>query len=189
VTRQRKILLSALAIFLVVGILFGYTKMMAKIGPGTPPMMAAPNLQADRIVVSKSDRLMYLLREGRVFKTYPIAMGKHWGQGRKQREGDERTPEGAYTIDWRNPKSKAYLSLHISYPNAEDQRQATQAGYAAGGNVIIHGLPNGWGAIGSLHRWVNWTDGCIGVTNDEMQEIWALVPTNTPIDIYSSWVL
>ena len=103
--------------------------------------------------------------------------------GHKQREGDERTPEGRYVIDWRNARSVAHLSLHISYPDARDQAAAAQAGVSPGGAVMIHGLPNGWGAIGRWHRLADWTDGCIGVTNAEMREIWARVPDGTPIEI------
>lgn len=103
--------------------------------------------------------------------------------GPKRQEGDERTPEGLYRIDWRNPNSVAHLSLHISYPDAEDRARAGAAGVAPGGSIMIHGLPNGWGFLGALHRRLDWTDGCIGVTNAEMREIWALVPDGTPIRI------
>lgn len=165
----------------------GYTRIMARIAPGTPPAAMAPADQADRIMVSKSDRILYLMRGGRILRRYPIAMGGNHDQGHKQREGDERTPEGVYSIDWRNPRSVAHLSLHISYPNADDRAAAEKAGYSPGGNIMIHGLPNGWGALGRLHLWMDWTDGCIAVTNEQMREIWAMTPDGTPVGIFADW--
>lgn len=184
--RLRLFLLAAIPL-LGAGTVLGYTKVMARIGAGTPPALAAAKERADRIMVSKADRRMYLLRDGRVLKTYDIAMGSNWDQGHKQREGDERTPEGRYVIDWRNPRSVAHLSLHISYPDADDSAAARAAGHSPGGNIMIHGLPNGWGALAPLHLLVNWTDGCIAVTNAQMREIWALVPDGTEITIAPSW--
>ena len=163
--------------------LFAYTKVLAKFGSGTPPQAVAAHLQADRILVSKADHTLKLLRGARLLKTYPIVMGRNWDAGHKQREGDERTPEGAYVIDWRNARSMAYLSLHISYPNAADRQAARQGRYSPGGHIMIHGLPNGWGSLAQFHRLLNWTDGCIAVTNAEMDEIWSLVPNGTPIEI------
>ncbi|WP_246566791.1 L,D-transpeptidase family protein [Gemmobacter fulva] len=166
---------------------FGYTKVMARIGSGAAPAAAPAEHQADSIVVSKQDKRLYLLRGGAVLRTYAISMGSQWDQGHKQREGDERTPEGRYLIDWRNPRSMAHLSLHISYPDADDSAWAASAGVSPGGNIMIHGLPNGWGALGGLHRLVDWTDGCIAVTNAEMREIWSLTPDGTPITIHATW--
>jgi murein L,D-transpeptidase YafK len=103
--------------------------------------------------------------------------------GHKQFEGDQRTPEGVYTLDWRNPRSIAHLSLHISYPDAADRAFAAAAGRSPGGHIMIHGLPNGWGFLGPIHHWRAWTDGCIAVTNAEMREIWSLVPNGTPIEM------
>lgn len=160
---------------------------MARLGSGTPPAYAAAEDQADRIIVSKSDRKLYLLRGQSVLKTYDISMGMAWDQGHKQREGDQRTPEGDYVIDWRNPNSMAHISLHISYPNAADEAAAAQGGYSPGGDIMIHGLPNGWGALSPWHTRLNWTDGCIAVTNAEMREIWSLTPTGTPISIHPLW--
>lgn len=166
---------------------FAYTKVMARVATVTPPDLVAKAQQADRIVVSKTDKMMYLFRGDTILKSYRISMGSHWDQGHKEREGDERTPEGSYLIDWRNPKSSAYLSLHISYPNADDTERARQSNVSPGGNVMIHGLPNGWGALGTLHRLLDWTDGCVGVTNEEMREIWSLTPNGTPIAIHAKW--
>lgn len=159
-----------------------YTKAMARLAPGTPPAMAAATDQADAILVHKPTRALHLLRDGQPIRSYRIALGGA-PEGHKRQEGDQRTPEGDYVIDWRNPRSIAHLSLHVSYPNAEDTAQATARGVSPGGHIMIHGLPNGWGFLGALHRARDWTDGCIGVTNAEMREIWSLVPNGTPIRI------
>jgi murein L,D-transpeptidase YafK len=160
----------------------GYTKLAARTLSGTPPAMAEAEAQADRIVVEKSARRLTLLRQGVVLAQYPIALGGA-PEGHKSREGDERTPEGLYHLDWRNPNSVAHLSLHISYPDAGDRAAALAAGVDPGGNIMIHGLPNGWGFLGALHRRFDWTDGCIGVTNEEMREIWSRSPNGTVIEI------
>jgi murein L,D-transpeptidase YafK len=99
------------------------------------------------------------------------------------REGDGRTPEGRYSIDSRNSRSRFHLALHISYPNADDRRTAQQRGVSPGGDIMIHGLPNGLGWLDKLHRKRDWTDGCVAVTNPEMEEIWAHVATGTAIEI------
>lgn len=179
-----RLVLGALVLFAA---LFGYSNLMARVGAGDPPIAAKAEDAADHIYVSKDDRVMYLMKRGEVLQSYEIAMGAQWDAGPKQREGDERTPEGTYQIDWRNPESVAHLSLHISYPDADDRLRGQENGYDPGSNIMIHGLPNGWGALGALHLLVNWTDGCIAVTNTEMQEIWALTPDGTPITIAASW--
>lgn len=180
--RARRIALGlALVVALGAGVA-GYTMLMARIAPGTPPAMAAPDAQADRIVVDKPAREMQLLRDGAVIRRYAISLGAA-PEGHKAREGDERTPEGDYVIDWRNARSIAHLSLHISYPNPADTEAAQARGENPGGAIMIHGLPNGWGALGRLHLWRDWTNGCIAVTNAEMREIWSLVPNGTPITI------
>ena len=164
-----------------------YTKAMArlapKLAPVTLPVMAAAADQADRITVDKSDREMMLWRGDRLLARYDIALGGAPEAGHKQQEGDERTPEGRYVIDWRNARSMAHLSLHISYPNEADSAAAAARGVSPGGSVMIHGLPNGWSAVGRLHLLADWTDGCIGVTNEEMEQIWSLVPDGTVIEI------
>lgn len=126
---------------------------------------------------------MELLSGARVLKTYHIALGAN-PLGHKEREGDERTPEGGYVLDWRNPNSIAYRSIHISYPNAVDEAAAGAGGYPPGGAIMIHGQPNGYGWWSWLLQRVDWTDGCIAVTDEDMAEIWALVPDGTPIEIY-----
>jgi len=116
-------------------------------------------------------------------KTYHVTFGRQ-PEGRKEFEGDDRTPEGNYVIDRRNVNSKYHLALHVSYPNADDLRRARAAGRSAGGDVMIHGMRRGFGWIGRLHRVVNWTHGCIAVTDAEVDEIGRAVRDGTPIEIH-----
>ncbi len=146
----------------------------------TSPLFALPH--ADRIVVHKKEHVMVLMHAGQVIKTYKIALGRN-PVGPKQREGDFRTPEGVYTIDSRNPYSQYHRSLHISYPNATDREKARRLHVSPGGDVMIHGLPKGYGYLGAAHRRWDWTYGCIAVTNEEIDEIWSLVDNGTPIEI------
>ena len=134
-------------------------------------------LRASQIVVNKARREMLLLRGESVLRAYRISLGPD-PVGHKLQEGDGRTPEGRYTIDRRNPKSKYHLALHISYPDDGDIARAQQAGVAPGGDIMIHGLKDG-----ELNP-SDWTQGCIAVTNEEMDEIWSLVPDGTPIEIF-----
>lgn len=178
-----KRLLRSLSLLLLLGLgTAAYTQVMRHQGSGPPPRMAPADQQADAIHVDKSDRLLTLLRNGEPIRTYQISMGRN-PEGHKTQEGDERTPEGTYEIDWRNPHSIAHLSLHISYPNANDLAQAEARGVSPGGNIMIHGILNGWGFLGPLQRHWDWTNGCIAVTNAEIREIWSLVPNGTPITI------
>ena len=142
----------------------------------------APNARADKVIVLKQQHLLVLPENGRVLKTYHIALGRD-PKGPKQREGDHRTPEGVYVLDRRNDHSRFYRSIHISYPNAADRRNAAALGVSAGGDVMVHGLPNGLGWIGDAYRARDWTDGCIAVTNEEMDEIWRAAPDGIPIEI------
>jgi murein L,D-transpeptidase YafK len=103
--------------------------------------------------------------------------------GYKQREGDGRTPEGRYAIDFKNPRSRFHLALRISYPDASDRDSARRRGVPPGGDIMIHGLPNGLGWLGKYHLWRDWTDGCIAVTNGQIEEIWASVDVGTPVEI------
>lgn len=146
----------------------------------SPPL--SPGTVADSVVVDKSDRTLSLLSHGRVLKTYRVSLGGH-PLGPKRREGDERTPEGVYRLDARNPHSSSHLALHVSYPDSADRAWARAHGAAPGGLVVVHGIRNGMGWLGRLHRLVDWTDGCIAVTDGEMDEIWRAVPTGTPIRI------
>lgn len=138
--------------------------------------------KADKVVVIKSKRMLMLMKDGEIFKAYRIALGKN-PEGRKIKVGDQRTPEGSYVIDSRNAKSKFYLAIHISYPNETDISNAQKLGVSPGGSIMIHGLPNGFARVDKFHRVQDWTDGCIAVTNAEMEEIWEYVPDGTPIEI------
>jgi murein L,D-transpeptidase YafK len=137
-------------------------------------------LKADAVLVYKSERLLMLLRAGEVIAHFPISLGRH-PVGPKTREGDARTPEGRYYIDWRNPDSRFYRSLHISYPNPNDLARAHSNGKPAGGDVMIHGMPND-PAMARI-SWDDWTDGCIAVANDAMDAIWSAVDDGTVIVI------
>ncbi len=135
------------------------------------------------VAVDKSERLLRLLaQDGTELRRYTVALGGD-PLGDKRREGDSRTPEGRYRIDWRNPESAYHLSLHISYPDETDRAEAAARGEDPDGMIMIHGIRNGFGWLGSLHQYVDWTDGCIAVTNAEIEEIWRLVPNGTPIEI------
>lgn len=181
IPKRRKTLAVLLVLALAVPVAgFAYTKVLGRLGSGTAPAMAAVEQQADKIIVRKSDRVLQLLRGDEVLRTYRIALGGA-PEGHKLQEGDQKTPVGDYVIDWRNPRSMAHLSLHISYPNEQDMLRASEANVSPGGNIMIHGLANGWGALGAIHHLWDWTDGCVAVTNSEMQEIWSLVPNGTPI--------
>jgi murein L,D-transpeptidase YafK len=134
------------------------------------------------VLVHKRDRRMLLLRAGQVLREYTIALGGN-PLGAKQELGDRRTPEGEYVLDWRNEDSEYHRSIHVSYPNEKDVRGAAERGVHPGGGIMIHGLPNGEGWIGEAHRGLDWTKGCIAVTDQEMDEIWELVDDGTPIEI------
>ncbi len=138
--------------------------------------------RADRVLVLKRERKLVLLANGRMLKTYRIALGGD-PLGPKEREGDHQTLEGIYVLDRRNPKSRFYRSIHNSYPDAKDRARAQQLGVPAGGDIMIHGLPNRYRWVGNAHRLHDWTDGCIAVTDKEMDEIWRAVPDGTPIEI------
>lgn len=138
--------------------------------------------RVDLVSVKKGSRKMYLMSKGEIVKSYTISLGEA-PEGHKVQEGDKRTPEGRYRIDYRNPNSLFHLSLHISYPNAEDYRRAEKLGVPPGGMIMIHGLPNHWRWTESTLQRKDWTNGCIAVTNQEIEEIWALVKDGTPVVI------
>ncbi len=145
-------------------------------------LLAADLPAADRIVVNKAKRELILLRQGRVLKTYRVALGEH-PIGPKRQQGDKKTPEGLYKIDWKTKRSNYHWALHISYPNDKDRAQARLRHVDPGGALLIHGLPNGQGSAGKDHVARDWTWGCVAVTNEEIEEIYASVPANTPIEI------
>lgn len=140
--------------------------------------------RADRVVVQKSERRMTLYHNGHILRQYTVAIGRN-AVGRKEREGDRRTPEGRYLLDSRHANnSHFHRSIHVSYPNSEDRVRAQRLGVETGGAISIHGLRNDLWFFGRLHRWFDWTKGCIAVTNQEMDEIWQVVVDNTPIEIF-----
>ena len=125
---------------------------------------------------------MTLMSHGEVLKTYKVALGTV-PVGAKQHTGDHKTPEGLYKVDWKNAQSQFHKALHVSYPNAEDRARAKKMGVEPGGDIEIHGLGAKFGWIGAMHRAHDWTDGCVAVTNEEIDEIWPLVPVGTVIEI------
>ena len=138
--------------------------------------------RVERVVVNKRRRELLLIAGESVLRSYRIALGFD-PVGHKLREGDGRTPEGRYTIDWRNPGSAYHLSLRISYPNEADRQRAAELGVDPGGEIMIHGLPNGVDAAGRGHPDTDWTRGCIAVSDAEIEEIWSLVEDGTAVEI------
>ena len=137
---------------------------------------------ASKVLVRKSERRLYLMRGDEVLRTYRVALGLN-PVGHKEREGDFRTPEGQYRLVKRNPRSDFFMSMKVSYPNPDDVARARRNGWAAGGSIMIHGLPNDPRKGLDYYATRDWTDGCIAVTNADMIEIWMLVSDNTPIEI------
>ncbi|MGD9310653.1 MAG: L,D-transpeptidase family protein, partial [Desulfosarcina sp.] len=137
---------------------------------------------ADKVLIEKQARRLTLLSKGEVIKTYKIALGGN-PIGPKERMGDNKTPEGTYIIDARNDNSDYHLSLHISYPNEKDKLRARELGVSPGGDIMIHGIKNSFSQIGASHAERDWTQGCIAVTNQEMEEIYQLVPNGTVVEI------
>jgi murein L,D-transpeptidase YafK len=137
---------------------------------------------ADRIVVDKSDRALYLFADGEIIRTMNVALGLV-PEGHKQQEGDFRTPEGRYHIEAKNPDSDYFLSLKISYPNQTDRERARRTGVDPGGQIMIHGLPNEPRYAESRYLGADWTDGCIAVSNSDMIDLWLMTPVATPIEI------
>jgi murein L,D-transpeptidase YafK len=136
----------------------------------------------DRIVVEKSARRLSVFVDGKKLKTYRVALGRN-PIGPKQEEGDQKTPEGVYKIDGRNPQSDYHLALHVSYPSDEDKARAAERGVPAGFDIMIHGLQNGLGWIGAFHRLHDWTAGCVALTDEEIEELWRVAPDGTTVEI------
>jgi tetratricopeptide (TPR) repeat protein len=137
---------------------------------------------ADKVLIEKKARRLTLLSKDEVIKTYKIALGGN-PVGPKEMQGDNKTPEGIYIIDSRNRDSGYHLSLHISYPNEKDKMRAKKLGVPPGGDIMIHGIKNGFAWIGASHAKVDWTKGCIAITNEEIEEIARLVPNGTIVEI------
>jgi murein L,D-transpeptidase YafK len=150
--------------------------------PADMPAMAAAEAQADTVEIFKGARRLELKRAGSLLKRYRIALG-FAPAGHKEREGDGRTPEGDYRIDARNPRSAFHLSLRVSYPDVRDRAHAAALGVPPGGDIYIHGLPNGWRRWFVRHPERDWTTGCVAVADAEIREIWSLVPTGARVVI------
>jgi outer membrane protein assembly factor BamD (BamD/ComL family) len=136
----------------------------------------------DRILIEKSTRRLMLISQGEVLKSYKIALGGN-PIGPKERQGDNKTPEGTYVIGARNRDSRFHLSLRISYPNERDKKRAKELGVSPGGDIMIHGIKNGLSWVGDAHTGVDWTKGCIAVTDQEIEEIDKLAPNGTIVEI------
>jgi murein L,D-transpeptidase YafK len=156
--------------------------LLAGCAPQTTPggSLAVPRVSS--ILVDKSDHRMTVYRGARPLRTFKVALGTG-GLAPKVRQGDGRVPEGRYRIAGRNPQSAFHLSLKIGYPTPAQAGAAKALGIDPGGDIMIHGLPNGRGRIGSAHRRIDWTNGCIAVTDQEIEWLWRAVPDGTPIDI------
>ncbi len=156
--------------------------LLALLSPAAKAQDLPADARADSIVILKAQRELQLWANGKLLKSYEVALGTQ-PVGRKERQGDGRTPEGHYIIDSRNPHSQFHKALHVSYPNAEDRRRAAAMHVDPGGAIMIHGLGEGWGWVGHDHVLHDWTLGCIAVTNEEIDEIWRVVPNGTPVEI------
>lgn len=144
------------------------------------PLPAMAEEKADFVLVDKSDKKLYLLNKNKVIATFPVVFGGN-PIGHKQQEGDERTPEGRYTLDYKKPNSSYYKAIHISYPNAQDIAHAKKRGVSPGGFVMIHGQRNGMGWASFLSQYFNWTNGCVALSNPDMEVVWKSVAIGTPI--------
>jgi murein L,D-transpeptidase YafK len=148
-----------------------------------PPLPAPADAQADLVEVFKGERRMELKCQGQTIRRYRVALG-FAPERHKEREGDGRTPEGSYTVDARNPQSAFHLSLRVSYPDEADKARAATLGVSPGGDIYIHGQPNGWRKLFVGHPAKDWTTGCVAVTNTEICEVWSLVPTGARVVIH-----
>ena len=153
---------------------------------GAPTPAPAPRgrsaLVADSVVVEKGAHTLTLYRGGEPLRRYHVALGKN-PVGDKVRLGDGRTPEGVFRIEMHNAESRFHLALRISYPDAAHRARAAALGVSPGGSIMIHGLPARYAQVGAAHRLYDWTEGCVAVTNAEIEEIWDAVPDGTPIEI------
>ena len=143
---------------------------------------ASSSTKADKVIVEKSQAKLLLMYQGKVINEYHVAFGAE-PKGHKKQEGDERTPEGEYVLDYKKSNSSFYKAIHISYPNEQDKVNAKKLGVDPGGLIMIHGQKNGFGLFSFITQKFNWTNGCIAVTNSEMDEIWEAIDKNTPIEI------
>jgi murein L,D-transpeptidase YafK len=137
---------------------------------------------ADKVIVEKANRILKLIKDDKVIASYHIALGGN-PIGHKEQEGDNKTPEGTYTLDFKKPDSAYYKAIHISYPNAEDIKNAKKKGVSPGGAIMIHGQTNGYGAFAAVTQQYDWTLGCIALTNSDMDAVWRSIKIPTPIEI------
>ena len=138
--------------------------------------------KADKVLVDKSEKRLYLIKDGEQFMSLPVTFGGE-PKGHKVQQGDQRTPEGNYTLEWKNPNSKFYKSIRVSYPNAEDRAKAERLGVDPGGDIMVHGQANGWQWASPLLQFFSWTDGCVALSNKNMDKVWESVEPGTPIEI------
>jgi len=138
--------------------------------------------KADSVLVIKAENRLYLISDGIAFASFRATFGAN-PVGHKQRQGDERTPEGNYVLDYKNPNSQFYKSIHVSYPNAKDRKNARRLGVDPGGDIMIHGQTNGWGWAAPVAQFFPWTDGCVALSDRDMDKVWESVDSGTPIEI------
>ena len=160
-------------------------RVVLMLGVGVFTLFGQSVLMADKVIVKKSTRMLYLSSNGEVFNKYHITLGKV-PVGDKEVEGDMKTPEGAYRLDYRQFSNDYYKSLHVSYPNASDKAHAKTLGQSAGGMIMIHGTPPSW-SLSPYGDWMNvlidWTEGCIAMANDDMDEVWEQTTNGTVVVI------
>jgi len=166
-----KVSIALIVIFLAPNVLFRFDAALP------------PGVRADRVVIEKQAGRLTLFKNGEALKSYAVALG--WSPGKKERQGDRRTPEGRYKVIGRHAESRYYLAFRLSYPNASDTKRAWEQGRSPGGDIMIHGLPPAWSWVGRWHSLINWTEGCIAVTNPQMDELWRAVPLGTEVVILS----
>ena len=182
-SRPFKFILLALVALIFISLISISAITYAKSGVNKTSKQAIPSdANVDKVYVDKSERVLKLLSGDRVIKTYHIALGDS-PAGHKRQQGYERTPTGTYKLDYKNEKSSYYRSIHVSYPNASDKVQARKRGVSPGGDIMIHGQKNGFGHLAAVTQKRDWTDGCIAVTNDEMDEIMSVYQAGMPIEI------
>jgi murein L,D-transpeptidase YafK len=138
--------------------------------------------KADAVLVIKSKSRLYLMYKGEPIASFHVTFGQN-PKGHKIKRGDERTPEGHYILDYKNPNSKFHKSIHISYPNSVDRANAKHLGVSPGGDIMIHGQTNGWGWASPIVQFFPWTDGCVALSNKDMDQVWEAVDPGTPIEI------
>lgn len=148
------------------------------------PSFAQATELADYVLVDKSEHTLTAMAKGKPIATFKAGFGVY-PDGPKQRQGDRKTPEGKYVLDYKNENSAFFRAIHISYPNADDRRRARRGGYNPGGDIMVHGQPSDPRLVHAVARWPNndWTDGCISLDNSDMKKFWDMVRVPVPIEI------